>query len=102
MTEVQRLFIRNLRRVRVESGYSQSALAEKCGLSTSYIAELESGRRFPSHETMDKLCAGLGLRPYMLFFDPDQDPAPHTGGTVGEAVRTYVRQRLTELLEELG
>lgn len=40
---------------------SQQALAERCGLGRTYIAQLECGdRRDPSASVLRKLCKGLG------------------------------------------
>lgn len=101
MTEIQHLFIRNVRRTRAELGLSQAALAERCGLSANYVAELESGRRFPSHETLAALCRGLELRPYELFIDPDVDCVVLKAQTEGSLLKDYIRKRLVELITEL-
>ena len=71
MNEIQTIFIGNLRKLRGEAGLTQAALAEKCTLSAYYITEIETGRRFPSLETLQKLCDVLAVRPYRLFFSED-------------------------------
>jgi|BenlonsequeITSRD_1030534.scaffolds.fasta_scaffold00004_182 transcriptional regulator with XRE-family HTH domain len=101
MTETQQIFIKNLRRIRNTTGQSQSSVAEKCGLSTNYIAGLESGRRFPSPATIDKLCVALEIRPYELFYDPMKDFQPIDAGNAQYVVKQYIKRRLEELIKEL-
>ncbi len=71
MREIQVLFINNMKMARLRHSLSQAQLAERCGLSPNYIAELESGRRFPSADTFQKLCDSLSMRPYQLFLGDD-------------------------------
>ena len=51
-----------IRRVRQEQGISQRALADRSGLSRSYVCDIERGRGAqPSLATLDKLAAALGV-----------------------------------------
>ena len=50
-----------IRRIRQEQGISQRALADRSGLSRSYVCDIERGRGAqPSLATLDKLAAALG------------------------------------------
>jgi transcriptional regulator with XRE-family HTH domain len=50
-----------VRRIRLEQGISQRALADRSGLSRSYVCDIERGRGAqPSLTTLDKLAAALG------------------------------------------
>lgn len=69
MTEIQALLAKNLKATRKKLGYSQMKLAEICKISTSFIGEIEIGRKFPSPKTLQLLARALGLKPYQLFFD---------------------------------
>ena len=71
VNEIQAIFIRNLKKLRGKAGLTQAALAEKCALSSYYVTEIETGRRFPSVETLQKLCEALAVRPYVLFFSEE-------------------------------
>ncbi len=46
---------------------SQMRLAELCGTSTSYIGEIEIGKKFPSVEMIQKIAASMQIAPYQLF-----------------------------------
>ena len=45
------------------------ALAERCGASIGYIAEIEFGRKFPSIEMIEKIARSLKVEPYQFFKD---------------------------------
>ncbi len=50
-----------IRAVRIEQGISQRALADRSGLSRSYVCDIERGRGAePSMTTLDKLASALG------------------------------------------
>lgn len=44
-------------------------VAEKTGLSVSYLSDLERGRTFPSIETLEKLAACYGMKLTIRFMD---------------------------------
>ena len=72
MTTIQELLLNNIKDARKRLEISQMKLAEMCGVSTSYIGEIEIGRKFPSDATLQKIADALGLRPYQLLLG-DQD-----------------------------
>lgn len=49
----------NMRKLRKAKGLKQKELAEMVGLSESAISQLESGKRFPSYETLLKIAEAL-------------------------------------------
>ena len=55
---VERVPIRTWREHR---GLSRQILAQRTGISVSYLAQIESGRRKPSQETMSRLAAALSV-----------------------------------------
>lgn len=55
---VERVPIRTWREHR---GLSRQILAQRTGISVSYLAQIESGRRKPSQETMSRLAAALSI-----------------------------------------
>lgn len=64
---VEDAFGQAVRRLRLDAGLSQEALAHAAGLSTVYVSEIERGRRTPSIRTVVKLGTGLGIRPGRLL-----------------------------------
>ena len=72
MTRLHEVLASNIKKARSRLGYSQMRLAELSNLSTSFIGEIELGKKFPSPVNLERLAFALGLRPYQLFFDDEQ------------------------------
>ncbi len=69
MTKVQELLIVNLKRARFAKGFSQMLLAERSNLSVGFIGDIESGKKFPSVNSIQKIVDSLEIQPYELFID---------------------------------
>ncbi len=69
MTKIQSLLATNLKAAREQLGLSQELLSERCGISRGFLGEVETGRKFPSPKTLEKLADAVGLRPFELFYD---------------------------------
>ena len=69
--ELRKIFIDNIKKYRKINGFSQMVLAEKCKTSTSYLGEIERGKKFPSIEMIQKIAEALDVPPYKLFMDKD-------------------------------
>jgi transcriptional regulator with XRE-family HTH domain len=57
----------NLLVVRTRRKLSQQTVADKAGLSVSYISMLERGVRVPPLETLEAVAKALGVPPLNLF-----------------------------------
>ena len=71
MNQFRSLLAKNLKLARGKLGLTQQELAERCKLSTNYLATIEIGGKFPSSETLSKLVVALKVRPYQLFLEDD-------------------------------
>jgi transcriptional regulator with XRE-family HTH domain len=71
MTRVQRVIARNVKQGRKRLGLSQADVADRAGLSGSYVSEIERARGNPSVEALARIADALGLRPYQLLLDED-------------------------------
>ena len=60
-------FASNVRRLRAKKKLSQKALADKVGISVSYVSMLERGQRSPPLETVEKMAKALGVPPAALL-----------------------------------
>ncbi len=72
-TSPKTIFATNLRRIRVATGFSQEALADRAGLHRTYISSIEHGRRNVSLENIFLLAEALGVQPGDLL---QTDPGP--------------------------
>ena len=69
MLEIQKLLEKIMKQARDRLGYSQAHLAELIGVSTSFIGEIEIGRKCPSGDKIQKIADALGLKLSQLFAD---------------------------------
>lgn len=68
----KKLFGKNLRKYRKNSGLSQEQLAEKAGVSAKHIGSLETGSSFVSAELFETLCSILKVRAQFFFVEEDE------------------------------
>ncbi len=100
MTRIQELLARNIKHARTRLGLSQMRLAELCGVSTSFIGEIETGRKYPSAVTLQKLCDALGLEPYQILYDEERWEVFDKFESITRLYRD-LRERLNRDLEEI-
>jgi len=62
---------RQIKSLRLKEGLSQEALAEKVGISQTYLAALENAKKFPTDRVMEALSEAFGVRYFELFLDPE-------------------------------
>jgi transcriptional regulator with XRE-family HTH domain len=60
-------FAGNVRRLRAKKRLSQKSLADKVGISVSYVSMLERGQRSPPLETVERMAKALGVTPANLL-----------------------------------
>ncbi len=71
MNQFRSLLAKNIKLARARMDLTQQELAERCGVSTNYLATIEIGGKFPSSETLEKLIVALDLKAYELFIGDD-------------------------------
>ncbi|QQS29925.1 MAG: helix-turn-helix domain-containing protein [Sphingobacteriales bacterium] len=59
--KVRMIFGLKLRQLRQKGGWSLKGLAENCGISVSYLNEIEKGKKFPKTEKIVALSQALGV-----------------------------------------
>ena len=95
MTRLQEILTKNIRKTRKELQFSQMKLAELCDVSTSFIGEIELGKKFPSAATLQKIADALGLRPFQLFLE-EEDWAVFERYKVLTNLSLELKERITE------
>lgn len=66
-SSIQAQFGAHLKRLRLQSGLSQEAFADKCGLDRTYVSGIERGIRNPTLEVISVLSKGLNVNIKELF-----------------------------------
>jgi transcriptional regulator with XRE-family HTH domain len=67
MTDLRQLLAFNMKFYRGNLGLSQSKLSERVDSAANYIAAIETGRKFPSVEMLEKIANALNIDTPMLF-----------------------------------
>lgn len=65
---LRQIFSSNIKFYRTQNNLSQQELAEKCETATNYISEIETGRKFPSIEMIEKISNVLNVPVWALFY----------------------------------
>jgi transcriptional regulator with XRE-family HTH domain len=74
-TDPKHVVAANVRRLRLATGLSQEAVADRSGLHRTYVSAIERGQRNLTVENIFNLATGLGVDPRELL-----TPLPATGG----------------------
>lgn len=68
-TDIRRRTGLRIRVLRMERGMTQEGLANSIGMSQSYLAEVEGGKRNVSMENVARIAGGLGVSVREMFDD---------------------------------
>lgn len=74
-------------------------LAELCDTSTSYIGEIEIGKKFPSVEMIQQIAAALHIKPYRLFTDNEDLYMLHPDITIKNKLISVLQASIKETIE---
>jgi len=104
--QLRKILVQNLRKIRRERGITQAALAEKCGTDTSYIGQIEIGKRFPSLELIEKMAKVLKINPYLLFYiesddNTDEKILKKKKDTISDTKKEELTNRLTDAIRRI-
>jgi transcriptional regulator with XRE-family HTH domain len=67
MTDIRKLLAANMKNCRDILGLSQARLAEKIDTASNYIALIETGKRFPSPQMIERIAIALEVDTPELF-----------------------------------
>jgi transcriptional regulator with XRE-family HTH domain len=67
LKRIHSLVGQRIKTVRTEKNITSEQLAERSGLSVTYISRLENGRQSPTLSALYKLAKGLGI-PFIALF----------------------------------
>lgn len=67
MMRLRHIFGKNVKYYRFQKNYTQSKLAEKVNISSTYLSELERGLHSLDFDKIEILCKTLDIEPFQLF-----------------------------------
>jgi len=67
MVGIREVLAKNIKEYRRKYGFSQDKLAELANISSQYLATVETCRKFPTPEVLERLAEALNIEPHELF-----------------------------------
>jgi len=97
MAGIREVLANNIKEYRHNRGFSQDKLAELAGISSQYLATVETCRKFPTPEVLDRLAFALGIESHELFkfATPQNELEKLRHEIIGEVVNT-IKQSFAE------
>jgi len=98
MAGIREVLAKNIKEYRRKYGFSQDKLAELAGISSQYLATVETCRKFPTPEVLDRLAEALSLETHELFSSaptPQDELEKLRQSIIGEVVKT-IKQSFAE------
>jgi len=98
MANIRDVLAINIKEYRRKYGFSQDKLAELAGISSQYLATVETCRKFPTPEVLDRLAQALGIETHELFTftsSPQKELEKLRQDIIGEVVKT-IKQSFEE------
>jgi transcriptional regulator with XRE-family HTH domain len=98
MASIREILAANLKEYRRRSGFSQDKLAELADISSQYLATVETCRKFPTPEVLERLAAALDIETHLLF---EVSTTPEEAlEQLHQAVVTDIKQVVREAIKE--
>ena len=98
MANIREVLAKNIKEYRRKYGFSQDKLAELAGISSQYLATVETCRKFPTPEVLDRLAEALSIETYELFSSvpsPQNELEKLRQDIIGEVIKA-IKQSFAE------
>ena len=93
--ELQETLSQNIKLYR-KGKFTQETLAEKIGVSSQNINNIEGKRRFPRTDTLVKIADALGVEVYQLFVPQNITPIVIEENDENERIRSEIQKEVVE------
>ena len=98
MVNIREIFATNLRENRRKCGLTQAKLAEKCNVSTHYVALIEMARNIPKVDIIERFAKILNIEIYQLFLTPNS--YTHENNTLNQNIIDNIKEIVKEAVSE--
>jgi transcriptional regulator with XRE-family HTH domain len=98
MANIRGILANNIKQYSSKYGFSQDKLAELANISSQYLATVETCRKFPTPEVLDRLAEALSIETHELFTvtpTPQNELEKLRQDIVGEVVKA-IKQSFAE------
>jgi transcriptional regulator with XRE-family HTH domain len=94
--ELRAILGKGIRFYRQQRQLSQAALAEKAGISITFLSNIERGLKYPTSDTLSAIASGLEVEVYELF---RHDYSPAENRSLFERFKIDITQNILKTLE---
>ena len=63
----------NIKNIRIDKGFMLKEVAEKCGISSSMLSQIEKGTANPSLNTIREIANVLDIPLFKFFMEPEKE-----------------------------
>lgn len=67
MSDIKRMLGKRIKEIRQRHKFTQERLAEMAGIEIPSLSNIENGKNYPNHETLQKIAKALEVNPYELY-----------------------------------
>lgn len=97
---LQEIFARNLKERRKTLGLTQAEIAKSIGVSTSFITEIETGRKAPSFQTIERISASTGAPAWTFFCEYGDKIKTEESGELTSA-KFALKEQINQIIDEV-
>jgi len=96
--ELRCILGKGIRFFRQQRQLSQAALADKAGISITFLSNIERGIKYPTSDTLSAITNGLGVEVYELF---RHDHSPAKNRSLFERFKIDITKNVMDTLQEV-
>jgi len=96
--ELRSILGKGIRFFRQQRQLSQAVLAEKAGISITFLSNIERGVKYPTSDTLSAIANGLGVEVFELF---RHDHSPTEYRVLFERFKIDITKNVMETLESV-
>lgn len=100
VSNLQMTFATNVKFRRKKKGLTQAELAKRIGVSTSFITEIETTRKAPSFQTIEKISEVLETPAWTLFSEYSDKVRTEMKET-DELLKFLLKNKISDAIEEV-
>lgn len=97
---IQECLAKNIKYYRNKNNLTQSQLAEACKTSTNYIATIETGKKYPSPTTLEKIAKVFNIEALDLFQIHKEIHATNDRQSI-EKIRNTLQTEISKLINSI-
>ena len=67
MNNIKEMLGKRIKEIRKRRGLTQEKLAELAGIEPPSLSNIENGKNYPNHDTLEKISLALDVKPFELY-----------------------------------